>query len=114
MKLSLVIPTRERAEYLAVALRSALLAADKAGCPVKIVVSDNASTDATPDVLATATDPRLVLRRSDRRLSMRENFEFALSHTKGSHVVFIGDDDAVPSTGFRVLSTTGGPPCVYV
>lgn len=104
MKLSLVIPTRERAEYLAVALRSALQAADRAGCPVEVVVADNASTDATPGILAGAADPRFVLRRSARRLSMRENFEFALSHTTGSHIVFIGDDDAVVPNGLRILA----------
>lgn len=103
-QISLVIPTRERAEYLAVALRSALVAAERAGCPVEIVVSDNASTDATPKVLAGFDDPRVVKLRSERRLSMRENFEFALSGTSGSHIVFIGDDDAVLPNGLRVLS----------
>lgn len=104
MKLSLVIPTRERAGYLALALQSALLAADKAGCPVEIVVSDNASADDTAAVLAGIDDPRIVKLRSDLRLSMRENFELALSHTTGSHVVFIGDDDAVLPNGLRILS----------
>ena len=104
MKLSLVIPTRERAGYLAVALRSALTAADKAGCAVEVVVSDNASTDDTAAVVQGCTDPRLVTLHSERRLSMRENFEFALSGTTGSHIVFIGDDDAVLPNGLRILS----------
>lgn len=102
-KISLVIPTRERAEYLAFALRSARIAADNAGVPVEIVVSDNASDDATASVIAAFDDPRIVARRSDRRLSMRENFEFALSHASGSHILFIGDDDAVLPNGLRLL-----------
>lgn len=104
MKLSVVIPTRERAEYLQSSLQSALLAADQAQVPVEIVVSDNASTDATQQVLAAITDPRIILLRTERRLSMRENFEFALSHTTGSHILFIGDDDAVLPNGLRILA----------
>lgn len=104
MKLSLVIPTRERAEYLQASLRSAFVAADLAQVPIEIVVSDNASTDATQQVLAAITDPRLVVQRSERRLSMRENFEFSLSRTSGSHIIFIGDDDAVLPNGLRILA----------
>lgn len=103
-KLSFVIPTRERAEYLQASLQSAFVAADLAQVPVEIVVSDNASTDATQQVLAATSDPRLVVQRSERRLSMRENFEFALSRTTGSHIIFIGDDDAVLPNGLRVLA----------
>jgi hypothetical protein len=104
MKLSLVIPTRERAEYLASALHSALEAADNASCPVEIIVSDNASQDETPRLLGSITDPRIVVLRSERRLSMRENFEFALAGTTGSHIVFVGDDDAVLPNGLRILA----------
>ena len=104
MSLSLVIPTRERAEYLAPAIRSALRAADRAPCPVEVVISDNASGDATPEVIASFGDPRIVALRSETRLSMRENFEFALSRCSGSHVVFIGDDDAVLPNGLRILA----------
>lgn len=103
MKISLVIPTRERAFYLKHALNSARVAADRAGCATEIVVSDNASSDETPDFLSGVADARLVPVRSDRRLSMRENVEFALSHTTGSHIVFIGDDDAVLPDGLGLM-----------
>ncbi|TDX31377.1 glycosyltransferase family 2 protein [Rhodovulum visakhapatnamense] len=102
--ISLVIPTRERAHYLDAAIRSALVAADAADAPVEIVVSDNASSDDTPAVIAGFDDPRIVALRTDRRLSMRENFQFALSHTTGDHVLFIGDDDAVLPNGLRLLA----------
>jgi hypothetical protein len=102
--ISIVIPTRERATYLGFALRSALLAADNADCVVEIVVSDNASADETAEVVAGFADPRIIYRRTERRLSMRENFQFALSHTTGGHIVYIGDDDAVLPHGLRVLS----------
>lgn len=60
MKISLVIPTRERAFYLEHALNSARVAADRAGCATEIVVSDNASSDETPDILSGVDDARLV------------------------------------------------------
>jgi Glycosyl transferase family 2 len=105
MKISLIIPTRERAAYLGSAVRSALIAADRAGCEVEIVICDNASTDDTPDVIAGFSDPRILACRSPQRLSMRENFQYALSHATGSHLVFIGDDDAVLPNGLRLLAS---------
>lgn len=107
-KISLVIPTRERETYLAVTLRSALLAADNADCEIEIVVSDNASSDDTPEVVARFADPRIVYRRTEQRLSMRENFQFALSHTTGDYIVYIGDDDSILPNGMRVLSRLVG------
>lgn len=104
MKISVIIPTRSRASYLRAALQSAFVAADRAGCPVEIVVSDNASDDDTSDVVAEFADPRLISRRTSARFSMRQNFEFALSHSTGSHIVFCGDDDAVLPNGLRILS----------
>lgn len=104
MKISLVIPTRERAKYLDAAIRSAIVAADNAPCDVEIIVSDNASHDETPRVVASFDDTRLISKRTEQRLSMRENFEFALSHTTGDYVVFIGDDDAILPNGLGLLS----------
>ncbi|MBJ2151161.1 glycosyltransferase [Paracoccus sp. IB05] len=101
-KISLVIPTRERLEYLPCALASAKLAADRAGIAVEIVVADNASTDGTDAWLARELDPRLKVIRSERRLSMRENFQFALENATGSHLIYIGDDDAVLPHGLAL------------
>lgn len=104
LKISLIIPTRERQDYLPAAVRSALTAADRAECEVEVVVSDNASQDGTPDWLAGQTDPRLKKLRSGSRLSMRENYQRALDHATGSHLVFIGDDDAVLPNGLRLAA----------
>jgi hypothetical protein len=92
VRLSLVVPTRERAAYLGACLDSAL-AADVPG--FEIVVCDNASADDTQAVIASRADPRLRSVRQDRRVSMRMNFETGLRHARGEYVCFIGDDDAV-------------------
>jgi len=90
--LSVVIPTRERADTLAHTLASAL---DQADGDFEVVVSDNASQDGTADVVQSASDARLRYLNTGRRLSMCDNYEFALDHSRGRYVVIIGDDDAV-------------------
>ena len=92
MRLSIVIPTRTRFEYLRHSLACALSVPET---DVEIVVSDNLSQDETPAYLASLTDPRLRVVRPDRPLSMRQNFEFALKAARGDYVLFHGDDDAV-------------------
>lgn len=95
VRISLVIPTRERLAYLPCAIASAQLAAERAGTEVELIVADNASSDGTREWLASQDASGLKVIRSERRLSMRENFQFALDHASGSHLIYIGDDDAV-------------------
>ncbi|MDE0112279.1 MAG: glycosyltransferase [Albidovulum sp.] len=103
MKLSVIIPTRSRGRYLLSSIGSALVAADNSDCPVEIVISDNASEDNTHEIVNSFSDKRIIYRKSLQRLSMRQNFEFALSNSSGSHVLFIGDDDAVAPHGLWLL-----------
>lgn len=104
MKLGVLIPTRERAAYLPAAIRSALAAADRAECEVEVLVSDNASTDATADVVAAFDHPSLRYLRHDARLSMRENFERAVAASTATHLTIIGDDDGVLPHGLAFLA----------
>ncbi len=100
MKISIIIPTRERALYLPYALQTALAIPDP---NIEIIVSDNASTDGTSDLLETFDDPRLIRLNTMRRVSMRENFQLALDHATGDYVIYIGDDDAVLPGQFAAL-----------
>ena len=90
--LSLVIATRERAVTLGHSLQTALNQQSQA---FEVIVSDNFSADATAQVVADIRDSRLRYFRTDARLSMCDNYEFALQQARGEYVVFIGDDDAV-------------------
>lgn len=100
MKISLIIPTRERATYLKESLKTALAIDDK---NVEIVVSDNASLDNTKDVVEEFSDARLKYFRSNERVSMRANFENGLRKSTGDYVSFIGDDDGYLSGQFESL-----------
>lgn len=110
---SVVIPTRERAATLAHTLRSALA---QDATDYEVLVSDNAGADDTAAVVAAVRDDRLRYVRSDRRLSMCDNWEFALQHARGRYVTYIGDDDAVLPHGIdrflALLATT--PSAAYI
>ncbi len=90
--ISLIIPTRERAQTLVFTLASALNQDSQA---FEVVVSDNVSEDETRDVVERCLDSRVRYFRTERRLSMCDNYEFALRQARGKYVIFIGDDDAV-------------------
>ncbi len=103
VKISIVIPTRSRAAYLKGCLQSVLIAAEGAECPVEIIVADNASSDETQSVIAGFNSPIITSFRQLERVSMRQNFEDGLTHSTGSHVMFIGDDDGILPNGLRLL-----------
>lgn len=100
MKISIVVPTRNRCEFLKYCLESCLVT-DDAG--IEVVVSDNNSVDDTRAVVAAFDDDRLKYVNPGHDLSMRQNFEFALSHATGDYVIFIGDDDGVLANGLATV-----------
>ncbi|HXQ38256.1 MAG TPA: glycosyltransferase family 2 protein [Anaerolineales bacterium] len=98
--ISVIIPTRERAETLYFAVQTAL---DQTSNNFEVIVSDNFSQDNTTEVVRNFSDPRLVYFNTGQRLSMCDNWEFALEKVKGEYIVFIGDDDAVMPGGINRL-----------
>ena len=88
--MTLVVPTRERRDYLGFALHTCIRQPVQ---DMEILVLDNASTDNSKEVVDGIDDPRIAYHRSDRRLSMRDNFERGCDIAKGEIVCFIGDDD---------------------
>ena len=89
---NLIVPTRNRADTLYFCLKSLLSQNYPDFC---ITVSDNFSTDNTRGVIHDFNDGRLRYVSTDRPLSMRENWDFALTHVDSGWVSFIGDDDGL-------------------
>jgi len=87
---SIVVPTRDRGDTLTHTIRTLVEQEYEA---LEIIVSDNASSDDTHDVVSAFPDPRLKYVNTGKRLSMSDNWEFALGHATGEFVGFIGDDD---------------------
>lgn len=91
-KISVVIPTRNRPQYLLDSVNVAL-----AHCVnTEVVVCDNSDTDGLRSQLAgLAADGRVIYDHSAELRSVVQNFEHALSLATGDWLIFIGDDDAV-------------------
>ena len=89
---NIIVPTRNRADTLYFCLQS-LLSQSYPG--LSITVSDNYSSDATRQVVEGFSDPRLQYVTTGRPVTMRENWEFALSHVHSGWVGIVGDDDGL-------------------
>jgi len=106
MKMTVVIPTRERCATLPFALRTCI---EQDYADLEILVSDNASRDDTAAVVATFHDPRIRYVNTGTRCSMTRNWEFALQRVTGDYVTFIGDDDGLLPGAVRDVAAFSRP-----
>jgi GT2 family glycosyltransferase len=88
---SIVLPTRNRANYLPFAVGSVL---NQTFGDFELVISNNDSSDNTEEIAKALDDPRVRYVKTDRMLSMDEHWDFALGHARGRFITFLGDDDA--------------------
>lgn len=90
---SVLLPTRNGGDLLDGCIRSVL---DQPYDDFELVISDNASADATPEILARyASDPRVRLLRQERSLGVTDNWNEALAASRGERITLIGDDDVL-------------------
>lgn len=89
---SIVIPTRNRGDLLRYALRSAL---DQTFDDYEIVVCDNCSDDSTCQVVKELADRKIRYFRTDKVLSMTDNWEFAINQASGEWITILEDDDVI-------------------
>lgn len=94
--LTVAIPTYNRAGYLATnlaQLRSEIATVDSS--LVEIIVSDNCSADATPQVVRDAQAAGLAIRsvRNERNIGWALNFAQCFDLATAKYVLMIGDDD---------------------
>jgi glycosyltransferase involved in cell wall biosynthesis len=91
MKLSIILPTRNGGAFLEECLKSAL---NQEAEDFEVVVSDNASDDATASILERyADDEHLRVVRQPEPLSVTDNWTAALEASDGDYVLLVGDDD---------------------
>jgi len=87
------IPTYNRAgQYLKKTLESALAQKYE---HIEILVSDNCSTDHTPELLQSYTDPRLTYYRQKENLGQRGNMNFLIDKAAGDYFLMLHDDDMI-------------------
>ncbi len=90
--LSIVIPSRNRGQYLPEVLRTVL---EQPYSDLEVIIADNASDDGTESIIAKTIDSRIRYERSSDILGMAENWERGLSYTRGHYVFFLGADDGM-------------------
>lgn len=93
-KLSICIPTYNRARYLETAFRAILEEAD-IGCSFEILVSDNHSTDDTPEVIEAwrRRYPQIRSVRQPKLIGYIDNYLSVHRLAVGEYAVYLADDD---------------------
>ena len=114
MRFSVLLPTRNGGAFLEKCLRSIL---EQNHRDFELVVSDNANSDSTPDILRAFTcDTRLRVLRQERTLPVHENWTAAIENSRGDYVLMMGDDDyLLPGTLARldqILKRHEDPDCI--
>jgi glycosyltransferase involved in cell wall biosynthesis len=114
MKFSVLLPTRNGGRYLEYCLRSIL---DDPYQDMELIVSDNANTDETKNVLGVfKSDKRLKVVTLDKPVCVAENWNRALKASRGDYVLMMGDDDCLLPGYFsrmeRTLTKYHNPDCV--
>lgn len=97
-RFTVVIPTKNRAEYLKQTLRTCSM---QDYDNLVVIVSDDGSTDHTMDVVLDASrqDPRIRYMKNGMSPGMRDNFEFALNQAEPGFVMALGGDDGLMPGG---------------
>ncbi|MGE5691937.1 MAG: glycosyltransferase family 2 protein, partial [Pseudomonadota bacterium] len=87
---SVLLAARDASLYLREAVASVLAQTER---DLELIVIDDASTDATPAILDGVDDPRLVVRRNDRRTGLAASLNQALELARGDWVARLDADD---------------------
>ena len=89
MRFSVLLPTRNGGTLVANCIRSIL---EQDHRDFELVISDNANTDTTPDVVrGFSSDPRLKVVRQAKPISVAENWTAALQVSSGDYVLMMRD-----------------------
>lgn len=97
---SIGIPTRNRLEYLRIAVESVLA---QTYPRLEIVISDNVSTDGTREYLNSLSDPRVRVLLQESNLGMVGNFNACLFAATGKFFLLLSDDDLLAPDAIEAL-----------
>jgi glycosyltransferase involved in cell wall biosynthesis len=90
--ISLLLPTRDRLQYLRFAIETIRR---QEYSDWEIVVADNASEDPIGPYIKELADPRIIYTRTESPISVTENWNRALAASRGEWVLMLGDDDGL-------------------
>jgi glycosyltransferase involved in cell wall biosynthesis len=89
-KVSVIIPTKNRAHYVSFAIKSVL---DQTFKDFELIVCDAASTDNTEEVVGKFDDERIRYIREDIDRGVSASRNIGIRNSKGTFVAFLDDDD---------------------
>lgn len=89
-KVSVIIPTYNRAKFLRSAIKSALM---QTFTDYEIIVSDDRSTDHTREVVEIFKDKRIKYVRNEGNRGPSATRNTAISASEGEYIAFLDDDD---------------------
>ena len=114
MKFSVLIPTRNRLEYLRHAVESVLR---QDYTDWELIISDNSSDEDIPGYLNEIANPRIKYFRTSEFIPVTDNWNNALAHSSGDYILMLGDDDGLLpgyfSTILRTLRSFPSPDFIY-
>jgi len=93
-KVSVVVPTYNRAQYMRTAVQSVL---DQTCDDFEVVLIDDGSSDDTPEVgqRLSKSDVRVRYIRNEQNLGLVENWKKGVQETRGDYFCILGDDDVL-------------------
>ena len=94
-RVTVFIPTYNRAKLLPLSIRSVL---EQTYDDLRLLISDNASEDETPDVVASFDDPRIEYVRQPENLGLLGNQNWFLKQVETDFGLILGDDDLLYPT----------------
>ena len=103
--ISICIPTFNRSEYLNFLLNGICLQVGAQSENIEIVVSDNASTDSTYNIVLEQQEKGINIRysRSYRNLGLDRNIRNSVRASTGRYCWLMGDDDAVNNDAISMV-----------
>ena len=103
MKISVIIPTYNRARLLTHAVTSLPI-----GMPTEIIIVDDGSTDNTPEVVRKLSekDKRIVFLKFDRNQGVNVARNAGIKKATGDWICFLDSDDQYAANGFEVVYKT--------
>jgi glycosyltransferase involved in cell wall biosynthesis len=99
-RVTIAIPTLDREKYLRLALESALV---QTYPEIEVIVSNNASNDATAAYLARLSDPRVRVLTQPERLPIAQSWSACVSAATGEYFLLLSDDDLLEPTAIQEL-----------
>jgi glycosyltransferase involved in cell wall biosynthesis len=100
MKFSVLLPTRNRLQYLCHAVESVRR---QSYGDWELVISDNFSEEDITGFVRSIDDPRINYFRTPRLVPVTENWNNALQHSSGDYVIMLGDDDILLPRYFETV-----------